>query len=203
VSAGQHTSTREITVTDTFSITSTPLTDLALMGGLHERLVDALASDDSERAAAVATLVEDAINAALRQHGGWGSDGWEADDIVGPILDQVEAGLVNLTPHDVTLVGPDGAMVTLASCGRALVTFTPDTPSGEITIGDVTVPLVETAPGSEVTGIPLPAEGIMYIVSRLVYDASQTRDDLCIPHRVMRGASGQPTAAHALAQPRR
>jgi hypothetical protein len=184
-------------VTDTFSISKTPLTDMALRGNLHSRL-DALNDDDQDRAAVVEQLVEAAINAALARH-----DEWEADDIVGPILDQVEAGLVNLTPHDVTLVGPDGAMVTLASCGRALVTFTPDTPSGEITIGDVTVPLVETAPGSEVTGIPLPVEGITYVVSRLAYDASQNRDDLCIPHRVARGAGGQPTAAHALAQPRR
>jgi hypothetical protein len=203
VSARQHTATREITVTDTFSISETPLTDLALMGGLHERLVDALASDDSERAAVVAELVEDAINAALHQHGGWGSDGWEADDIVGPILDQVEEGLVNLTPHDVTLVGSDGAMVTLASCGRALVTFTPDTTLAEITVSGVTVPLVETAPGSEVTGIPLPAEGITYVVSQLAYDASRDRDDLCIPHLVVRGTDGQPSAAHALALPRR
>jgi hypothetical protein len=187
---------------DTFDFNITPITDLALPYDLQERLLDALASDDRDSAAVVVELVETAVNAALVGHGGWGGD-WDAVGIVTAVLAQVEAGLVNLTPHDVTLVGSDGATVTLASCGRALVTFTPDTTLAEITVSGVTVPLMETAPGSEVTGIPLPAEGITYVVSRLAYDASRDRDDLCIPHLVVRDTDGQPTAAHALALPRR
>ena len=187
-----------VTVTDTFPITSTPLTDLALMGGLHERLVNALAGDDSERAAAVAgqDLVEHGINEVLARHGGW--DGWEADDIVGPILDQVEDGLVNLTPHAVAVYADDQPIVSVPASGVVARLDEMTTADGVIAgIPAVTVDL------GNVTGLPVPAEGATYIVSMptlMGLAAAGSRPDCYYPFGQVRDDRGRIIGCRSLAR---
>jgi len=111
--------------------------------------------------------------------------------------------LRNLTPHAIDLlVGSRTVTVPADPAGPARVAFTPDTDLGSVDLGDgLSIPLVGTSLGSEVSGLPDAQVGVMLVVSRQVVEACPDRVDLVFVHRVRRGPDGQPVGAAALARP--
>ena len=107
--------------------------------------------------------------------------------------------LINLTPHAITILPREGENVTLAPSGavarvttaRAVV----DTLAGGIEI-------FATSFG-EVTGLPAPREGDIFIVSGLVagHPSLRGRTDVLSPGELVRGADGQPVGCRGLSRP--
>ena len=105
--------------------------------------------------------------------------------------------IINLTPHSITVV-PDGggAIVYPApppgvSAARVVVVSTRD---GDLPDG---CPTVRMSRG-DVQHLPDPADGVMYIVSRMVADAVPSRRDLLVPGAPVRDAHGAIIGCRAL-----
>lgn len=104
--------------------------------------------------------------------------------------------LVNLTPHDVTLVAKNGETFTIPAtgdCARVGV-------SSE-TIGSMfedMFDIVRTVFDREVVGLPAPQDGVIYLVSTLVAQASPSRRDLLVPANLVRDEAGRVVGAGAL-----
>lgn len=106
-------------------------------------------------------------------------------------MNHLKLKLVNLTPHTVKLVN-DFGVLELFSQGVARVSSTQEE------IGRVVgVPLVRATFG-EVTGLPEPVEGTMYVVSALVRAALPGRADLASPGDPIRDEAGQVIGAKSL-----
>lgn len=101
--------------------------------------------------------------------------------------------LINLTPHAVVLVLPDGGTRavepsgSVARCAMETVQF------GEA----FGVPLRRASYG-EVSGLPAPEEGVVYIVSALVRAAVPARGDVASPSDFVRNEAGQVVGCKAL-----
>lgn len=95
--------------------------------------------------------------------------------------------LINLTPHPVNLPG-----IVLPSEGVARVS---------VTLSDAGaidgIPLVRGVHG-QVTDLPEPREGTIFVVSALVRAALPHRSDLASPARLTRDAEGRITGCEAL-----
>ncbi|MFF5265481.1 hypothetical protein ACFY4C_41945 [Actinomadura viridis] len=113
----------------------------------------------------------------------------------------METKLINLLPHPLVLLGPTGAI---------LLHQEPDGPAarcaedrrevGALTLpGGATVPLRALGFG-EVTNLPAPRVGVLYVVSRPVAETASWRDDLVYPDEVIRDADGHPLGCRALAR---
>jgi len=99
-----------------------------------------------------------------------------------------EAKIINLTPHEVTVVGiqgdilmriPPSGMIARCSVKRT-------------TVGSLNnIPIVKSVMG-EVEDMPKPSEGTVYIVSRVVAEALKgVREDIVIPDESVRNSEGQ------------
>jgi hypothetical protein len=100
-------------------------------------------------------------------------------------------GVINLTPHTINIVGADGtvAKVYPPSGQQARVS------SRAEVVGAVDgVPIVRTVFG-ELSGLPEPQEGTLFIVSSVVAQAVAGRDDVVAPdtgpESVVRDAEGK------------
>lgn len=92
--------------------------------------------------------------------------------------------LINLTPHDITIVRPDRNILILASGSLARVSAKTET------IGELDgIPVTETVFG-EVEGLPAPKDGVAYIVSSLVAGRVPERSDVFIPNESIRDENG-------------
>jgi len=98
--------------------------------------------------------------------------------------------LVNLTPHTLN-IHTDGGLRVLPSDGVARVS-TVNTPAASIE----DIPTVRTQLG-EVTGLPDPQEGVIYIVSGMVASAAP-RPDVFSPGDLVRDDSGRPIGCKGL-----
>jgi hypothetical protein len=108
--------------------------------------------------------------------------------------------LVNLTPHEVTLVGEDGGVLLRIPPSGIVARVREETDAaGEITVcpggpltGGVEVPLVKRAWGP-VEGLPEPQFRTVYITSSLVAQAAwaQGRRDVVAPGELVRDAEGR------------
>jgi hypothetical protein len=108
--------------------------------------------------------------------------------------------LVNLTPHEVTLVGEDGGIILrippsgiVARCREEV------NPAGEIAVcpggpltPEVAVPLVKRAWGP-IDGLPAPQFRTVFITSSLVAQAAwaQGRRDVVAPGELVRDSEGR------------
>ena len=97
--------------------------------------------------------------------------------------------LINLTPHEIVLVGgptipPSGAVARVASVA---------TWAGEFE----GVALSRVAFG-DVQNLPTPQAGVIYIVSALVRAAVPSRADVASPGELVRSADGQPVGCKGL-----
>lgn len=84
--------------------------------------------------------------------------------------------LVNLTPHIINICNEEGAIISsIESSGVARVATT------STVIGDINgVPVVKNVFGN-VTGLPEPEAGTVFIVSMIVKSAVPHRDDVVVP----------------------
>lgn len=121
--------------------------------------------------------------------------------------------LINLTPHTVNLFtsldrgSPDSdPPIAIPSTGIARVTelCAPSHPIAWDPFNDcgmhLSIPLVSKGYG-EVTGLPAPTPGTLYIVSAIVQAACPDRADLVAPHDIVRDAAGAITGCRAFSRP--
>ncbi len=104
--------------------------------------------------------------------------------------------LINLTPHDINVVGLDGK-VTIPKSGKIARCSTKTMASKNIEFEDVTIPVYATTIGS-VEGLLDEEDGTMFIVSRMVLDAAKDRADLLAPGELVRDEKGNPIGCKGL-----
>lgn len=92
--------------------------------------------------------------------------------------------LVNLTPHTINVIGQDGKKLDILPSGTVARCSQEEKVIGEIN----GFPVTQQRFG-DVVDLPEPQDGTMFIVSRLVADASR-RKDLLIPGPLMRNEEG-------------
>ena len=86
----------------------------------------------------------------------------------------------NLTPHDVNLILPDGEVLTIPASGK------------------VAIPVVKTVFDTNVTDLPDPQDGVIYLTSTLVAQAVPDRDDVLVPADLRRDDAGRIIGCGAL-----
>ena len=84
--------------------------------------------------------------------------------------------LINLTPHDITVEKKDGTRVTYPASGQVARVEVED-----ICIGHLDGIPIHKGKTKEVTGIPNPQDGVMFIVSLFVLQHAN-REDLISPN---------------------
>lgn len=94
--------------------------------------------------------------------------------------------IVNLTPHALRIIGLDGEEIAVEPSGlvaRQAVEYRP--------AGDVAgrIPVTEAVYG-EVTNLPEPQDGVIYVVSGLV-EANVAREDVFAPGELVRDDAGR------------
>lgn len=95
------------------------------------------------------------------------------------------ATIVNLTPHAVSLISPDGTTREFPSQGLARVAVT------RAVIGEIDGTPVCRSIFGQVEGLPEPAPNTFYIVSMLVAQAARNRTDLICPDNLVRDEAGR------------
>lgn len=105
---------------------------------------------------------------------------------------------VNLTPHLVTIVDGEGeALVSIPPSGTVARAASERRVVGTVDVEGTTVPVTETVFG-DVSGLPDPQDGTVYIVSRIVADAAPHRTDLYGVDDTARDEDGKIVGARAL-----
>ena len=84
--------------------------------------------------------------------------------------------LINLTPHDIVVQKDDGTRVTYPASGQVARVEIED-----VIVGNIAGIPVHKGKTKEVTGIPNPQDGVMYIVSLFVLQHAN-REDLVSPN---------------------
>ena len=101
--------------------------------------------------------------------------------------------IVNLTPHMITLL-INKEMVEVPSSGLARCA------SCEELVGEIDGINIYRNSYGEVSGLPEPKEDTIYVVSRLVAEASKgTRNDVYVVTKTVRNSNGQIIGAEGLA----
>ncbi|HEY8531288.1 MAG TPA: hypothetical protein VIL08_03475, partial [Limnochorda sp.] len=105
------------------------------------------------------------------------------------------AKLINLTPHEITIVLQDSSTIAIPPSGVVARCATNREVVGELEIelpdgGAARVPITRTVFG-EVQGLPEPQDGVCYVVSSLVAQAASDRNDLLIPDDTVRDEQGR------------
>lgn len=111
---------------------------------------------------------------------------------------ELAVNLVNLTPHALTILPRAGEAVSLP-------------PSGQVARVTTARAVVETIGGidvfattfGEVTDLPAPQVGVVFIVSAIVagHPSVRGRGDVVSPGELVRGADGQPVGCRGLSRP--
>jgi len=101
--------------------------------------------------------------------------------------------IMNLTPHDVVIVGEDGSVVkTFPSTGLARLS------SATEKVGEVDgVPITKTVFGAP-EGLPDPVDGVLLIVSQTLKSAFPDRHDLVVPSELVRDSEGRVIGCRSL-----
>jgi hypothetical protein len=103
--------------------------------------------------------------------------------------------IVNLTPHPINIVGADGTVVrTIPSSGTARCS------THRVQVGDVDGIPVNSAVFGNVSGLPDPADGTVYVVSAIVAQAVPNRADVLVPDDTVRDGAGQIVGCRAFAR---
>lgn len=100
----------------------------------------------------------------------------------------------NLTPHDVNLILPDGEVLTIPASGKVARVG-----SHVEQIGNIgAIPVVKTVFDTNVTDLPDPQEGVIYLTSTLVAQAVPDRTDVLVPADLRRDDAGRIIGCGAL-----
>ena len=103
--------------------------------------------------------------------------------------------LRNFTPHPLHFLPPGGEAFEIPSEGIARVSME----ARSVSVEGLPVPAVVQVPG-EITGLPAPAEGVVFIVSAMVANAAN-RPDVAHPAEFVRDEDGKIIGARALGFP--
>jgi len=108
--------------------------------------------------------------------------------------------IVNLTPHALKLMpaGPTGPVVTVSPSGQVARCATSRVQVDAVTADGIVIPVNRTQFG-EVTGLPDPQPGTIYIVSALVAQAVPEREDVFVVDDTVRDDQGRIIGCRALA----
>jgi hypothetical protein len=106
--------------------------------------------------------------------------------------------LINLTPHEITIVREDNKIV-LPPSGTIARVATTRRVVATIEVHGMTIPVHRVEFG-QVENLPEPQPGTWYIVSAIVAQAAPGRDDLVIPDDAVRDEQGRIVGARALAR---
>ncbi|RLE38188.1 hypothetical protein DRJ17_04705 [Candidatus Woesearchaeota archaeon] len=108
--------------------------------------------------------------------------------------------VINLTPHEIRIVGDEERVIPSSGIARCGVTRER---IGSIPIDGMDVPVNRSVMG-EVTGLPDPAPGTAYIVSRVVAEAVKAsdsiRDDIYVVDETIRDDAGRIVGCKSLAK---
>lgn len=113
--------------------------------------------------------------------------------------------LVNLTPHEIKIIGENGT-VTLPPSGvvarleMSRKTFTFESP---LAVNDVLIDILRTEYG-EITNLPPPEPGVRFITSLIVAQRAAVvfrRFDVYSPGELVRDSAGQPIGCKGLSFP--
>ncbi len=110
--------------------------------------------------------------------------------------------VVNLTPHYITLqLQGDGDKITFEPSGTVARCHAASNQIGILDVGRHSHVPVNLVRLGEVENLPPPAQGVRYLVSRIVADAGKLagRDDLLIPDDTVRDADGRIIGCRAFA----
>ena len=100
----------------------------------------------------------------------------------------------NLTPHDVNIILPDGEILTIQASGKVARVG-----SHVEQIGNIgAIPVVKTVFDTNVTDLPDPQDGVIYLTSTLVAQAVPDRDDVLVPADLRRDDAGRIIGCGAL-----
>lgn len=102
----------------------------------------------------------------------------------------VRAELVNLTPHPVTIIGADGAQLSVPVSGPAARTDIVRGDLHDVVVGSTTVSIGWSSNLGMVTNLPDPRPNVLIIVARMVADALPDRADLVFPDDLVRDEHG-------------
>lgn len=107
--------------------------------------------------------------------------------------------LINLTPHRLTIVGPDGTVLHDQAPDAPMARRAVDRRQvGTVALpGGAAVPL-RTVRFAAVTGLPAPRAGVLYVVSRTTAEAA-ARDDVVYPDEPVLDDAGRIIGCRALA----
>jgi hypothetical protein len=113
----------------------------------------------------------------------------------------IEAHLVNLTPHDITVVMADSDKAfTISPSGVIARCQTEYTTVAQVVAGGDTFNIRERY-FNDPQDLPDPVEGTLYIVSRIVAEAcADSRDDLLMVDGTIRDALGRIVGCEAFAR---
>jgi len=103
--------------------------------------------------------------------------------------------IINLTPHAVRVLRPDGELAFAISPSGAVARVTTDT----LPIGTVAGAVVSVTIPGRVAGLPDATLGTVLLVSLAVRAAVPTRADVLSPGELVRDAAGQPIGCRGLA----
>ena len=107
------------------------------------------------------------------------------------LVDGKKINIVNLTPHEITLVTDKGNLNVAPSGELARVSSkTKEIGHIYVTKFGIRIPLTSTVYG-EVEGLPDPKEGTIYVVSGLVAGRVPERADVFIPNESVRDGKGR------------
>jgi hypothetical protein len=94
--------------------------------------------------------------------------------------------IINLTPHTVNMVSEEGVEISrFISQGEARCKQSIEK------VGEINGILITETQFGEVYGLPDEKEGTYYIVSRLVMQACNNRNDLLVPNEIVRDMEGK------------
>ena len=105
--------------------------------------------------------------------------------------------IVNLTPHEISIVHPDGGVTTLPPSGKVARVGSIVEPDGHFD----GVPLFTTTYGG-VSYLPDPQEGVIFVVSQQTCAACPGRGDLYHPASLIRNDAGQIIGCNGLSRPK-
>ena len=123
----------------------------------------------------------------------WGHD--ERQCMASPIQ-KMEGEIINLTPHDVNLIGKDDKEIATFP-SRGVVRCS----TNRRMVGMLNGISINKTLFGEVTGLPDEKEGTYYIVSALVANACPNRHDLLLTDDAVRDDQGRIIGCKALAFP--
>jgi len=111
--------------------------------------------------------------------------------------------IVNLTPHSITFESENGEWaVTIPAAREPARVAVQRVRVGTLVIDEADgfeIPVNQTRFG-QVENLPEPRPGVAYVVSRVVAEAVQGRDDLYVVDDTVRDEQGRVVAARALAK---